>query len=171
MRELQVQSACRKPGRWGVLISITLLLIMLPLQMVVAVEEEGIQKEGEESYHALELFLGNTHEHSENGFTVGLAYGYRLTELFGAGAFWEYAADPFDKWSAGVALLIYPYKGLRFLLAPGLEHNEGEYEFLFRTGVAYEFEIGRGSITPEFAVDFVDGEESYVYGLTFGWRF
>jgi hypothetical protein len=153
------------------LISITLLLVTLPLHIVVAGEKEETQKEGEESRQALELFLGNTNEDSENGFTVGLAYGYRLTELFGAGAFWEYAADPFDKWSAAVALLIYPYKGLRFELAPGLEHDEGENEFLFRTGVAYEFEIGRWSITPEFNVDFVDGEESYVYGLSFGWGF
>lgn len=168
MRELQVQPVCRKPGRWGALMSITLLLIMLPLHVVLAGEKEGTQKEDEESRQALELFLGNTHEDNEDGFTVGLTWEYRLQEIFGAGVFWEYAAGPFDKWAAALALFIHPYKGLRFVVAPGLEHNDGENEFLFRTGVAYEFEIGRWSITPEFNVDFVDGEESYVYGLSFG---
>jgi hypothetical protein len=37
--------------------------------------------------------------------------------------------------------------------------------------VAYEFEIGRWSITPEFNVDFVEGEEALVYGLSFGYGF
>jgi hypothetical protein len=60
---------------------------------------------------------------------------------------------------------------LRFVLAPGLEHRDDENEFLFRAGVAYEFEIGRWSIAPEFNVDFVDGEKAYVYGLSFGWGF
>ena len=69
MRELQVQPVCRKSGRWGVLMSITLLLIMLPLHVVLAGEKEGTQKEDEEYSQALELFLGNTHEDSEDGFT------------------------------------------------------------------------------------------------------
>lgn len=49
--------------------SIILLLIMLPLHVVLAREKEGTQKEGEESRQALELFLGNTHEDNEDGFT------------------------------------------------------------------------------------------------------
>jgi len=66
---------------------------------------------------------------------------------------------------------IHPYKGFRFTLAPGLEHREGEDEFLFRAGVGYEFEIGRWSILPEFNIDFVDGEEALVYGVSFGYGF
>ena len=58
-----------------------------------------------------------------------------------------------------------------FLVTMPLAISASENEFLFRTGVAYEFEIGRWSITPQFNVDFVDGEEAYVYGLSFGWGF
>ena len=52
--------------------------------------------------------------------------------------------------------------------APGVEINEGEAEFLFRTGLAYEFEYNRWSITPEFNVDFTEGKTALVYGVNFG---
>jgi len=124
----------------------------------------------------LEIFLGNTYEDpehgDENGFTVGLVYERRFSELLGIGGFYEYAAGDFDKWSVGVPLFIHPYEGWRFALAPGLEHRHGEDEFLFRTGVAYEFELSeRWVMVPEFNVDFVDGEEAFAYGLSFGFGF
>jgi hypothetical protein len=37
--------------------------------------------------------------------------------------------------------------------------------------VAYEFEVGRWSLTPEFNIDFVDGEEAQVYGVSLGFGF
>jgi hypothetical protein len=53
-----------------------------------------------------------------------------------------------------------------------LEHREGETEFLFRAGVAYEFELSeRWAVIPEVNVDFVDGEEAFVFGLSFGFGF
>jgi hypothetical protein len=42
-------------------------------------------------------------------------------------------------------------------------------EALLRLGVAYEFEIGRYAIAPEFDVDIVKFEEIVlVYGVAFG---
>jgi hypothetical protein len=38
-------------------------------------------------------------------------------------------------------------------------------------GVAYEFEIRRWSITPEFNVDIAEGETAMVFGMSFGWGF
>jgi hypothetical protein len=154
---------------WKIILSVAVFLVTMPLEIPASGNEHGDHEEFHP--HRLELSLGNTHEHGEDGFTVGLKYEYRLQELFGIGAFWEYAAGHFDKWNAALPIFIHPYRGLRFVLAPGLEHRDDENEFLFRTGVAYEFEIGRWSITPEFNVDFVDGEEAYVYGLSFGWGF
>ena len=109
---------------------------------------------------------------SENGFTIGLTYERRFSELLGIGGFYEYAAGDFDKWSIGVPLFIHPHEGWRFVLAPGLEHRHGDDEFLFRTGVAYEFELSeRWVMVPEFNVDFVDGEEAFAFGLSFGFGF
>jgi len=132
-------------------------------------------KEAHHSYHRdmVEFFVGDTYEDGErggeHGFSVGVAYERRLSQLLGVGGFYEYAAGDFDKWSIGIPLFIHPYEGWRFALAPGLEHRHGDNEFLFRTGVAYEFELSdQWVMIPEFNVDFVDGEEAFVFGLSFG---
>jgi hypothetical protein len=53
-----------------------------------------------------------------------------------------------------------------------MEHRHGDNEFLFRIGAAYEFMLNeRWMLTPEIAVDFVDGEEAFVYGLVLGYGF
>jgi hypothetical protein len=88
------------------------------------------------------------------------------------GAFYEYVSGDFDKWSIGIPLFLHPYKGWRFQAAPGLEHRDSDDEFLFRLGVAYEFMLtDQWIVMPEIAVDFVDGEEAYVYGLVLGYGF
>jgi hypothetical protein len=131
---------------------------------------------GEHHPNAVELFLGNTYERADdetaNGFSVGVTYERRLSDLLGVGGFYEYAAGDFDKWSIGVPLFVHPYGGWRLDLAPGLEHRDGEDEFLFRAGVAYEFELSeRWAVMPEFNVDFVNGEQAFVFGLSCGFGF
>ena len=77
-----------------------------------------------------------------------------------------------DKWSVGAPLLVHPYRGWRLALAPGVEHRGGEDAFLFRTGVAYEVELAeRWALIPEFNVDFIDGQQSYVLGASVGLGF
>ena len=157
--------------RWSVILPLAVFLLMIPLE-IPAGENEREDHEGAHLYmHRVELFLGNTHDEGEDGFSVGLAYERRLSELFGVGGIVEYTGGDFDMWLAGAPIFIHPFKGFRFLLAPGIEHKHGENEFLFRAGLAYEFEFDRWSITPEFNIDFVDGEEALVYGLSFGYGF
>jgi hypothetical protein len=139
----------------------------------VEAENDGHSDSGHYHHDIFEVFLGGTYEDSdhgsENGFTIGLIYEHRFSELLGFGGFFEYAAGDFDKWSIGVPLFIHPHEGWRFVLAPGLEHRDSDDEFLFRTGVGYEFELSEQWVMiPEFNVDFVDGEESYAYGISFG---
>jgi len=127
-------------------------------------------------HNMIEVFMGGTYEDgehgSENGFSVGLVFERRLNEFMGVGIFGEYTGGDFDMWVVGVPLFIHPYKGLRFLLAPGNEHKDHEDEFLFRAGIGYEFEVSeQWVIVPELNVDFVDGEEVYVYGVSFGYGF
>jgi hypothetical protein len=152
---------------------------LLAVAFTAAAAEQGHgQHEEARHYHVntAEVFIGGTYEDgehgSEDGFTVGLTYERRLSELLGVGGFYEYAAGDFDKWSIGVPLFIHPYGGFRFELAPGMEHRDGDDDFLFRTGVGYEFELSeRWMMMPEFNVDFVDGDESYVFGVSFGYGF
>jgi hypothetical protein len=84
------------------------LMIAMLINIAVAEEEKEEIEEAHRHRHRLELFLGNTHEEGEDAFTSGLFYEYRLSEVFGIGGFWEYAAGDFDKWSAGIPLYIHP---------------------------------------------------------------
>ena len=165
---------CRLLGLnfWKVLICFTLLMSTVAFGAAAA-EKEGEKPDQEEaSRHRVELFLGDTHDEGEDAFSVGLAYEYRLNKLIGLGLFWEVETEDFDQWSVGVPLFLHPYRGLRFQVAPGIEHKEGDKEFLVRLGVAYEFEMGGSwSLTPEFNVDFVDGEEAAVFGVSLGYGF
>ena len=155
-----------------------MLYVALTASHLYATEMDSPEHREAEHYHhnVIELFLGNTYEDgdhgSENGFTVGLVYERRFSELLGIGGFYEYASGDFDKWSIGIPFFLHPYKGWRFQLAPGLEYRHSKEEFLFRIGAAYEFMLsGHWFFMPEVAVDFVDGEEAFVYGIALGYGF
>jgi hypothetical protein len=158
--------------------AVTTVCFLVIIPTAAAVEQGHGEHEQSTHYHLnmVEFFLGGTYEDgehgSEEGFTVGFAYERRLNELLGIGAFYEYAAGDLDNWSIGAPLFIHPYEGWRFVVAPGMEHRNGGHEFLFRTGVGYEFELSeRWVMIPEFNVDFVDGEQAYVFGIVFGFGF
>jgi hypothetical protein len=109
---------------------------------------------------------------SENGASIGLEYVYRISPLFSIGGLGEYAGGDFNSWVIGIPLYIRPYAGWFFRLAPGLEFEDSETNFLFRVGSGYEFELmPRWLLSPEINVDFVDGDTKLVYGLTLSWEF
>jgi hypothetical protein len=58
-------------------------------------------------------------------------------------------------------------------LAPGVEFEEEEANFLFRTGVGYDFELSlRWSLAPEFNVGFIEGGHTkLIYGLSLSYSF
>ncbi len=121
--------------------------------------------------HHLSGFLGGSKDGDKSGFTFGALYEYRLDEMFGVGGLIEHAEGDFDDTVLGAPLFIHPYDGWRFVVAPGLEFN-GSTDFFIRTGVGYEFEIGGGwTLTPKFSVDWIDRDETLVYGLNIGRRF
>lgn len=100
--------------------------------------------------------------------TIGLDYEYRLSRIWGVGFLFDYVGGDARASVAAAGVFLHPVAGLKLLAAPGLEHHEGENEFLVRLGVGYEFEVGRWALTPGASVDFVDGDEAYVYGLYIG---
>jgi len=158
---------------WGLIIIAALFLVAAPLELLGAEERHSKNEEAHSYHHRIELFLGDTLEHGEHEFSPGLTYEYRLLHILGIGAFWEFSHKEFDKF--GIPFFIHPYKGLRFVLAPGLDYVKKEHDkflFLFRTGIGYEFETGRWSITPEINYDFIEeGENALVFGVSFGWGF
>lgn len=100
--------------------------------------------------------------------SIGLDYEYRLSRLLGIGFLFDYVGGDARASVAGIPVFLHPAGGLKLLAAPGLEHHEGENEFLVRLGLGYQFDIGRWAITPGASVDFVDGDEVYIYGLYIG---
>jgi hypothetical protein len=156
----------------GFVMGLVLLVLMITPQPVRA-EEGNAEEEGTPNHHRIELFLGDTFEDGEHDFSPGLTYEYRPIAIFGVGAFWEFSHKEFDKF--GIPLFIHPYKGFRFVLAPGLNYvgeEDRRFLFLFRTGIGYEFEMGRWSITPEINYDFIEeGENALVFGVSFGFGF
>ena len=155
-------------------ISLVFLILMVSTPITVIAEEVNIDENlvGFDHSQQVGLLMGNTHEGGEDGFTVGINYVYRLSEINGLGGLIEYSSGELDSWVIAAPLYIYPYKGLRLLLAIGFEERNSDTEFLFRTGLGYEFEINdKWNIIPEFKYDFVDSDEKYGYGVIFSYEF
>ena len=151
--------------------SFLLLVVFVLVPYGVQAEEATHREHSSELEHHqhVAVFVGNTQYGSDNGFSMGVEYEYKISKVLGIGGLAEYAGGDFDSWVIAAPLYLRPYKGLLFLLAPGLEFEHSEEKFLFRAGIGYIFEIdGMWSITPQFNVDFVDSEEKFVYGIAFG---
>jgi hypothetical protein len=118
--------------------------------------------------HILEVFFGGTYadhdRHDERAFSVGAQYRYAINQRLSVGILTECSDDPFDAWIAGVLLVFNSEEtAWQLTVAPGVDLKGSEDEFLFRTGIGYEFEMeGAYSIMPETNVDWVDGETAVV---------
>ncbi len=138
-----------------------------------ALASEGDDGETESHHrHHVALFLGggvHDEDHTESGFVAGLDYEYRLNHLLGAGLLVEVATGDLREVIVVFPFALHPWRGLRFVAAPGMEiPKHGDVEFAMRFGVGYQFPIGHFTIGPEFNADLVDGEPTYVIGLSFG---
>ncbi len=121
--------------------------------------DAGTQSEGGET-------SGETTRETEA--SIGFDYEYRLNRTWGIGFLFDYVAGDARTSVAGIPVFLHPAGGLKLLAAPGIERHEGENEFLVRLGLGYQFDLGRWAITPGANVDFVDGDQVYVYGLYIG---
>ena len=100
--------------------------------------------------------------------SIGADYEYRLSRLWGAVVGFEYVGGDARNWMVGVGAALHPVGNLKLMAGPGLERHDSENEFLFRIGVMYDFEVGSWSLTPALNVDFVDGDQTWVYGIYVG---
>lgn len=116
-------------------------------------------------------FVGGAFEGiRDGGLALGIEYERRLNENWGVGAIAEHTFGDIDAWVYAIPVAFHngPWK---FYAAPGIEDGDHGSETLWRLGVEYGFHHGQWEISPQFDVDFVDGEEIFVIGLTFGWGF
>jgi len=63
----------------------------------------------------------------------------------------------------------YRFDRLKVFVAPGIEDsNEHGTESLVRLAAEYAFEAASWEISPQLAVDFVDGDQVLILGVVFG---
>ncbi len=125
-------------------------------------------------YHlnTVECFLGASAGDGESGFTLGVSYERRFSDLIGVGFFNEYTMGDMDRWTIGLPVFFHPDEGWRFVVAPGMQHRDGDTDFLLRGGVGYEFELEQDwVVVPQFNLDFADGDAICVFGASIGYRF
>ena len=154
-----------------VVLSVALFVLAMPVQVLATEEKHEEHKESHYHRHHVGLFLGSTHEEGQHEFTIGLDYEYRFSQYVGIGLLGEYVGEDAREAVILIPLFIHPYKGFRFMAAPGIKPKKDEEKFILRLGVAYQFPIGNWTIAPEFNLDFTEGNTVEVYGVSFGYGF
>ena len=157
--------------RWKFLLWIMVFVLTTPFQTPATEQVNEEHKDSHYHINHIGLFLGNTHEEGENEFTIGLDYEYRFSQYVGIGLLGEYVGKPEREGVILVPLFIHPYKGFRFIAAPGIKPKKDEEKFIWRLGIGYRFPIGNWTIAPEFNLDFTEGKTVEVYGVSIGYGF
>ncbi len=117
----------------------------------------------------MSFFAGVTHSgRRDNDFALGVAYERLLNESFGIGALVEHTFGTTD-FTVYAVPFSYRVDRWKFYVAPGIEDsNEHGTESLVRLATEYAFEAGSWEISPQLAVDFVDGDQVLILGVVFG---
>jgi len=144
---------------------------LIALTAVTAGAENRVDEDGAafEPHSTLGVFIGDTTEDRRDGITLGAEYEYRFSEPFGIGVTAEHVSGDFD--TNVIALPIALHRDRWKLYAgPGMEFADGDEEPLFRIGVEYGFHFGGLEVSPQVDVDFVDGEQLFVWGIVFAFE-
>lgn len=144
-----------------------------------AVQHESAEAEiWEEKCHHLTLLALGTHEYEDSvtAATLGIDYEYRFSRLLGAGFVAEYALEDIEATTILAVADLHVWRAFVIQVGPGVaivtEQDEPtRTEFAFRTGVIYEIELGRLTITPQLHYDYTTGKDGIVFGSGIGWRF
>jgi hypothetical protein len=131
----------------------------------------------------LDVFAGGTLGGDERGdgreaatATVGIGYERRLSRLVSIGFLSELSSGERRDHVGIVPITFRPMDRAQFVLGLGWERatvvgeEQDEIQGLVRFGFGYELEVlPRQTVTPEIAMDVVDGEKLFVFGVTIGW--
>ena len=121
--------------------------------------------------HTLAVFLGDTYDDGDHGFTLGLDYEYRLSRWVGLGGMVDLPAISRHPCVVGIPVFLHATKRLTFELAAGMERADGGSNALVRVGALYGIPLGPVDLVLSFMVDFVDSDAVYVFGVAFSWDF
>jgi len=151
---------------------LALLLFAIGTPPAIAQTDEHQSASDHEAAHdfhpnLLALFVGVTDEGREQGLALGIEYERRLNKSFGIGVLAEHTFGDLDFWIYAVPVAFHTGRW-KFYVAPGVEDREHGSESLVRIGGEYGFEFGTWEISPQLDVDFVDGDQVLVLGITFG---
>ncbi len=152
--------------------AVSLMVCLSSIPTAIAQSNEHETTSGHEAAHNfhpnfLGVFLGFTDEGRLEGFALGIEYERRLNKSFGIGVLAEHTFGDLDLWVYAVPFAFHAEEW-KFYVAPGIEDGEHGSESLVRIGGEYAFEVGAWEFAPQIDVDFVDGEETVVVGVTIG---
>jgi hypothetical protein len=152
-------------------------LVLALISLALATQAKGA--EPVPHLNSVSAFLGVTSEgRRQRASTLGLEYERRLSEEWFITPAMEHAFGDLD-FSVVTLTLGYRFNRWAVYAGPGVEwaqqdHVDGagtQREFLFRTGVLYELEVGDLIVAPRAMVDFVADEKVAVVGVTVGINF
>jgi hypothetical protein len=131
-------------------------------------EVDAGNEHGEYHENLIAFLVGVAHQGPrDNGLALGVEYEHRLSSDFGIGALAEHTFGDFDAWVYAVPFAYHrgPWK---VYAAPGIEDGERGSESMLRLGGEYGLEVGEWEIAPQLDLDLIGGEQTWVFGLTFG---
>jgi hypothetical protein len=155
-------------------------------------EDDAPHGHGRAHRNEIGLFMGGTDERGhDTEFTWGLDYKRRIARRWAVGLLFDYAGGELRNSLLAPSVSFWPgIGGLQLLAAPGIEFHEGRNGgghggaksgdevdadatyFLFRVGLAYDIHLDkRFGLVPGVNLDFVNGEQVWVYGLTLTYGF
>ena len=153
------------------------LVVVLLVNSVLLSFNAAAQQE--HHLNSVSAFIGVTGEvRRDQAGTVGVEYERRIAERWVIAPAIEHAFGDLD-FTVATLTLGYRLNKWAIFAGPGVEWShdspEGESgtdsEFLFRTGVLYEFEMGNLIVAPHGMLDFIGGDKVVVLGVTFGLGF
>lgn len=156
----------------GRLRGVTRTLILACFLIPPLAQAENVHNEhgAEHGFHrnVVGVFLGGTGENRRDAdFTFGIGYERFINESFGIGGIIERAFGHHDFWILAMPFA-YHTGDWKWYIAPGVENKDGHSnEFLVRVGAEYVFDVGGIEVSPQLAVDFVDGHNEYILGVIF----
>ena len=129
----------------------------------------GHEMEHHEHKNVLSFFTGVTHGgRRDNGLALGIAYERLLNKSFAIGVIAERTFGDFDLMVYAVPFA-YRMDRWKFYVAPGIEDSKVHgTDSLVRLGAEYALKTGTWEISPQLAVDFVNGDGVLVLGVVFG---
>jgi hypothetical protein len=158
----------------GVRIAATILAVALFAPAAAAESSSETTREPND----IGVFLGATAGGDREGdgredstATIGIEYRRNVARMVGIGLLLEFTGGE-RRASAGIVPVTFMLgAGAQLIVGAGWE-SRPETHFLGRLGFGYRIGLVPGnSIRPEINIDFVDGEQLVVVGVSIGWGF